>query len=276
MKRNPEHHLARFIPAVLASALTGALLSGAALAHDLWIEPSATVLSGEEARITFDAAAGNTKFVYDHRPLGTDNVRVIGPDGKSVQVLNPHTGSVRSSFDLLLKMDGTYRVAIVNAGVFASWKENGENKRWRGSAADFAKNVPKNATELRVTESAGRIETFVTKGKPSAVKTTGAGMEMVVNPHPNDLYAGETAVFTLLMDGKPAPDREIEVVGGSRYRDEVEEMTLKTDSKGQFSIKWPRAGLFWVHSDMSDTKTSVPQASRRNVSYVGTFEVLPQ
>jgi len=261
------------IPAVLLAA---SLLSSTALAHDLWLEPSATVLSGEQARVTFDAAAGNTKFVYDHRPLGTDNVSVTGPNGQPVDILNPHTGSVRSSFDLLLKEDGTYRVAIVNNGVFASWKENGANKRWRGQAADLGKNVPQKAQELRVTESAGRIETFVTKGKPSEVKTTGVGMEMLVAPHPNDLYAGEAAVFTLLMDGKPAPDMEIELVGGSRYRDEIYEQTLKTDSKGQFSITWPRAGLFWVHSDLSDNKTSVPLASRRNVSYVGTFEVLPQ
>jgi len=263
-------------PAMLATALSASLFSSAVRAHDLWIEPSATVLSGEEARVTFDAAAGNDKFVYNHRPLGTDNVRVTGPDGKPVDILNPHTGSVRSSFDLLLKADGTYRVAIVNNGVFASWKENGTNKRWRGNAADLAKNVPQKAEDLRVTQSAGRIETFVTKGKPSEVKLTGVGMEMQVKPHPNDLYAGETAVFTLLMDGKPAPNMEIEVVGGSRYRDDVNEMTLKTDAKGQFSIQWPRAGLFWVHSDLSDDKTSVPRASRRNVSYVGTFEVLPQ
>ena len=257
--------------------LAAGLFAGAAQAHDVWIEPSATVLSGEEARVTFDAAAGNDKFQYNHRPLPLNALQIVGPDGKPVEALNQHSGDLRSSFDLRLTADGTYRVALVRNGVFARWKENGENKRWMGSADDLAKNVPQKADELAVSESVSRIETFVTKGKPSKVEPTGKGMELIADPHPNDLYAGETAKFTLLIDGKPAPGLEIEIVrNGSRYRDSVEEIEAKTDDQGQFSVKWPQAGLYWVHSDVSDEKTTVPAAQRRNVSYVGTFEVLPE
>lgn len=257
--------------------LAAGLFAGAAQAHDIWIEPSATVLSGEEARVTFDAAAGNDKFQYNHRPLPTGGLQIIGPDGKPVEALNVHTGDLRSSFDLRLKQDGTYRVAIVNDGLFARWKENGENKRWMGRPEDLAKNVPQKAEDLMVAERVGRVETFVTKGKPSQVAPVGKGMELVADPHPNDLYAGETTGFTLLVDGKPATGLEVEIVGdGSRYRDSVEEIKVKTDDKGQFSVKWPRAGLFWVHADTTSDKTTVPAAKRRNISYVGTFEVLPQ
>ncbi len=261
------------VPTLLAAGL----FAGAAQAHDQWIEPSATVLSGEEARVTFDAAAGNDKFQYNHRPLPLNALVITGPDGKPVEALNQHSGDLRSSFDLRLKTDGTYRVALVRDGVFARWKENGENKRWMGSAADLAKNVPAKADDLNVSESVSRIETFVTKGKPTKVEATGKGLELFADPHPNDLYAGETTNFTVLMDGKPAAGLEIEVaVDGIRYRDASEEFTTKTDDKGQFSIKWPRAGLFWIHTDISDEKTTVPAAKRRNTAYVGTFEVLPQ
>lgn len=261
------------VPTLLAAGL----FAGAAQAHDAWIQPSATVLSGEEARVTFDAAAGNDKFQYNHRPLPLNALQIIGPDGKAVEALNQHSGDLRSSFDLRLKADGTYRVALVRDGVFARWKENGENKRWMGTAEDLAKNVPQKADELAVSQSISRIETFVTKGKPSKVVATGKGLELFAEPHPNDLYVGETTQFTLLMDGKPAAGLEIEIAtDGSRYRDTTEELTAKTDEKGRFSIKWPHAGLFWLHTDISDDKTTVSAAKRRNVSYVGTFEVLPQ
>lgn len=261
------------VPTLLAAGL----FAGAAQAHDAWIQPSATVLSGEEARVTFDAAAGNDKFQYNHRPLPLNSLQIIGPDGKPVEALNPHSGDLRSSFDLRLKADGTYRVALVRDGVFARWKENGENKRWMGSADELAKSVPQKADDLVVSQSVSRIETFVTKGKPSKIAPTGKGMELFVEPHPNDLYAGETTQFTLLMDGKPAANLDIEIAtDGSRYRDDAEDLKAKTDDKGRFSFKWPRAGLYWIHADTSDDKTTVAAAKRRNISYVGTFEVLPQ
>jgi uncharacterized GH25 family protein len=261
---------------LFSTFLAAGLLASAAQAHDLWIQPSATVLSGDEARVTFDAAAGNDKFYYNHRPLPTRNLRITGPDGKPVEALNVHTGDVRSSFDLRLKTDGTYRVALVNGGVLARWKENGANKRWMGAASELAKNVPANAQDLSITERAGRVETFVTKGKPSKVEAVGEGMELIADPHPNDLYAGETTRFTLLVDGKPAPGLDIKIAtDGSRYRDTPEDISAKTDAEGNFSIKWPRPGLFWIHAETSDGKTTVAAAKQRGLSYAGTFEVLP-
>ena len=261
------------VPTLLAAGL----FAGAAHAHDTWIQPSATVLSGEEARVTFDAASGNNKFEYNHRPLPLNALQVTGPDGKPVEAINQHTGDLRSSFDLRLKEDGTYRVAIVRDGVFARWKEGDANKRWMGSPDELEKSVPKDAKDLSISERLGRIETFVTKGKPSKVEPTGKGMELISEPHPNDLYAGETANFTLLLDGKPAAGLEVEIVrNGARYRDDPEEIKATTDDKGQFSVEWPQAGLYWVHADTSDDKTTVSAAEKRGVSYVGTFEVLPE
>ncbi|MGK9872226.1 DUF4198 domain-containing protein, partial [Salmonella enterica subsp. enterica] len=84
-------------------------------------------------------------------------------------------GRYRSTFDVHLTAPGTYKLAVVNNGLFASYKENGQTKRWRGSADEFAQKVPANAQELQVTQSESRLETFVTAGKPTtqALKTTG-------------------------------------------------------------------------------------------------------
>ena len=84
-------------------------------------------------------------------------------------------------------------------------------KRWRGTAENFAKEVPQNAEELQATYLQSRIETFVTSGKPTTdtLKPTGVGLELAPVTHPNDLVAGKTATFQLLLDGKPAANVKI-------------------------------------------------------------------
>ncbi len=265
----------RLIPALFAAAL---LVPATSLAHDFWLEPSATVLSGDDAYITVDAGSGNDKFYYNHRPLGLDNLVITSPSGKSVKAENEFKGKLRSGFDVNLTEDGTYRIALVtDGGIFARWKEGDENKRWFGKAEDLEKKVPKDAKDLVVRERVQRIETFVTKGNPTDLEPVKKGLALSGDTHPNDLYAGETAQFVLTLDGEPAKDLEVEIVrDGSRYRDAVEEITVKTDDQGRFEVKWPQAGLYWLHADTKDSKTSAPAASERGIAYVATLEVLPQ
>lgn len=258
-----------------ACALTVGLAT-ATHAHNLWLLPSSTVLSKADW-VTVDAAVSNDVFFFNHRPLNVQSLQVVGPDGTTVPVENAHSGKLRTVFDVNLTKPGTYRLAIVNAGLNASWKDAaGQTKRWRGTPENFAKQVPADAQELRVTQSAGRIETFVTVGKPSVYKPSGAGLELIPVTHPNDLVKGEKATFVMHVDGKPTPDVEVVVVaGGTRYRDSIGELKLKTDAKGEFSVTWPGAGMYWIDADLNDSKTSVPQAKERRLSYVGTVEVLP-
>ena len=199
--------------------------------------PSSTVLSGADSWITVDAAVGNDKFHFNHAPLRLDGLAVTAPDGSAAEAENLNRGKLRSTFDLQLKQSGTYRVAVVNDGVFARWKEDGKPKRYFGKPEGMAQAVPAKADELEVSQSLGRVETFVTAGKPSAVKPVGRGLELAPVTHPNDLYAGETATFQMLLDGQPAPDLEMTIVaGGIRYRDQVGEIKAKTDKDGKFSV----------------------------------------
>ncbi|WP_369937233.1 DUF4198 domain-containing protein [Xanthomonas tesorieronis] len=263
----------------LLAVAIAAVLPFSALAHKAWLQPSQTVLAGERPWITVDAAVSNDLFYFNHVPLRLDSLVITAPDGSAVQPQNPATGKYRSVFDVELVQTGTYRLALVNDGLFANWNENGQRKRWRGNAASFASEVPKDAKDLQVSQTLGRVETFVTNGAPNqtALKPSGRGLELVPVTHPNDLFAGEKATFKLHIDGKPAPGLEVEIVrGGTRYRNTQDELKLTTDAQGSFSVTWPEAGMYWLETTSEDAKTSLPQAKQRRLSYVATLEVLPQ
>ncbi|TBU98945.1 DUF4198 domain-containing protein [Stutzerimonas kirkiae] len=268
-----------------------------AQAHRAWLLPSATVLSGEAPWITVDAAVSNDLFYFEHFPLRLQGIGDLGqeqpgarprpaaqlqlfaPDGSPAKAENGSIGRYRSTFDVELKQKGTYKIAVANSGLFASWKENGQNQRWMGSAEAFAKAVPAKADDLKVSQNDTRMEVFVTSGNPTetVLKTTGKGLELAPITHPNDLFAGETAEFAFLLDGKPAADVEISVVpGGNRYRDDLGEINLKTDAQGKVAITWPTAGMYWLEAELKTTEGVSKPASERRASYSVTLEVLPQ
>ena len=261
------------------SLALAALLPLSALAHKAWLQPSQTVLAGTNPWITVDAAVSNDLFYFNHVPLRLDNLVITAPDGSTVQPQNSATGKYRSVFDVELKQQGTYRIAAVNSGLSGSWEVDGKPKRWRGTPATFATEVPKDAKNLQVSQSVGRNETFVTNGSPNdtALKPTGEGLELVPVTHPNDLFAGEQATFKLQIDGKPAAGLDVEITrGGTRYRNAQDEIKVRTDANGEFSVTWPEAGMYWLETGSEDSKASLPQARQRRLSYVATLEVLPQ
>ena len=252
-------------------------LATPASAHRLWMLPSATVLSGGDQWVTVDAAVSNDLFYFEHQPLRLDGLTVTAPDGSSAKPENLSTGKYRSTFDLHLTQPGTYKMAVTNEGVFGSYKLNGEQKRFRAMGGKLPE-IPETATEVRLSENQGRLEVFVTSGKPSdtVLKPTGKGLELVPETHPNNLAAGEDGKFALVLDGQPARDVEVEIVpGGNRYRQKLNDFKAKTDKDGKFTVKWPEAGMYWLSASVQDDKSSIKNA-RRRATYTATFEVLPQ
>lgn len=261
-----------------ALALGLALVAApAAEAHRAWLKPQTTVLSGEQAWVTLDAGISNTLFLADHAAMRLEGLTIVNPDGSTSAPQNPSTGKYRSTFDAALPKPGTYRVAVVTEGVMASYKVGDETKRWRGQAAELATAIPAGASEVRVTQSQRRIETFVSLGAPNAtaLKPTGKGLELEFLTHPNDLAAGEAAQFRLLMDGKPAPDVEVEVVlGDTRYRAAGVEQKVKSAADGLLKITWPEAGMYWLEASVRGGQATIPNAQRSS-TYVATLEVQP-
>ncbi|MFT3907755.1 MAG: DUF4198 domain-containing protein [Steroidobacteraceae bacterium] len=257
-----------------------ALLPLSAEAHKLWLMPSKTVLNTGEW-VTFDVGASTQPFVKDHAAARLDNLQITAPDGTRVEAQNTATGRLRSTFDLQLTQAGTWRVALVSSGISASWSEAGQMKRWpqRGAPStpeDFAKAVPANATDLKVSQMQNRVESFVTAGTPggSAVKPLGKGLELTPVTGFNDLFAGEAATFQFLLDGKPAPDLKVELIADrAQYRNAMEEQALVTDARGQLQITWKTPGLYWLSASIQDQNGEAP-AKERRASYTAILEVL--
>ncbi len=272
-----------------------------AQAHRAWMLPSATVLSGEDPWVTVDAAVSNDLFYFEHFPLRLQGIgiaadapaggppgmrarpapalQVTAPDGTMVAAENGNLGRYRSSFDLHLTKKGTYKLAVINDGLFASWKEDGKPRRWMGSPASFARDVPAQAQALKVAQTSSRMEVFVTSGNPTrtVLEPTGKGLELVPVTHPNDLFAGEEAEFAFLLDGKPAAGVAVSVIpGGNRYRDQLGEITATTDAAGKVRITWPKAGMYWLEAEVSTDQGVSEPATVRRASYSATLEVLPQ
>lgn len=270
-------------------------------AHRAWMLPSATILSGEAPWVTVDAAVSNDIFYFEHFPLQIEgvgepfvrpgstpnpnaparpraNLEVFKPDGSLAKPQFGNTGRYRSTFDVELDQKGTWKMAIANQGLFASYEIDGERKRWSGALADLNKQVPAKAEKLQVTQTSSRMEVFVTSGGPTekVLATTGKGLELVAKTHPNDLVAGEQAEFALVLDGKPATDVEITIIAeGIRYRDNLDEIQLKTNAKGEFSVEWPQAGMYWLEavSRQELSKDAAPVTQRRD-TYTATLEVM--
>lgn len=279
------------IKSLLLAAVAMIAATTPAMAHRQWLLPSATIFSGTDAWVTVDGAASNDLFFPDHQPLRLDGVKAWAPDGTEAKIENGATGRHRSMFDVKLDKPGTWKIGTAQNGVSGTFKVDGVEWRVGGrrgpppppgapaqpnSVASVAE-IPANATDLQITESAGRNEIFVTTGEPTdtVFQPTDKGLEMVPVTHPSELVAGETARFKFLVDGKPAANLKVDVLpGGKRYRDDDGLMQVVTGADGVAQINWPQAGMFWLNTTYSDDKPTVARATARRLSYTSTLEVM--
>ncbi|MGN6288338.1 MAG: DUF4198 domain-containing protein [Sphingopyxis terrae] len=268
---------------IAASAALALFAAAPAQAHRQWMLPSSTALSGDDVWVTVDAAVSNDLFYFEHQPLRLDAVKAWAPDGSEAPIENKATGRYRSTFDVHLTQKGTWRIASVADMLMGSYDLDGKTERLpRGTtAANLAERLPAGATNVQTAEANNRNEIFVTVGEPTTTlfTPTGKGIELVPVTHPNDLFAGETATFQFLLDGKPAAGLPVTVIpGGIRYRDQLGQIDLKTGADGTVAVNWPEPGMYWLN-------VTTPQAEReegaggppplaRRASYVTTLEVM--
>ncbi|MBC2605909.1 DUF4198 domain-containing protein [Pelagicoccus albus] len=264
--------------AILLTVLGLVGLVGQASAHRLWILPSYTVLSGEDQWVSFEAAVSNNLFYPNHVALRLDGVHAISPSGQELELQSPAQGKIRSSFELQLKEQGTYRIYSGGGMMFASWTEDGEKKRKRGTDKEFAAMDLASMEDLQLRKNINRVETYVSAGEPTDITPSGKGLELEFISHPNDLYTGETAQFRVLLDGKPSSGQKITVVkGNDRYRDTEGSLELESDSEGLIEVSWDQAGRYWINGSTQIAGGEFHGYEvKRGASYTLVVEVLPE
>jgi uncharacterized GH25 family protein len=270
----------RLLTRTIAAAALAAGVASPAAAHRQWMLPSATTFSSDDMWVTVDAAVSNDLFYFEHRPLRIADMKVRAPDGSEGKIENAATAHYRSTFDVHLTQQGTYKIGTFSETLIGSYDLNGKTERLpRGTTKEtLAQAIPASATNVRTAEALNRNEIYVTVGAPTTTvfEPGGKGIELVPVTHPNDLVAGEAATFRFLLDGKPAAGLPVTVIpGGIRYRDQLGEMNLKTGADGEVSVTWPQPGMYWlnVRTAAADGERAQP-APQRRASYVTTLEVL--
>src|SRR3546814_14920518 len=110
---------------------------------------------------------------------------------------------------------------------------------WSSDVCSSDLRVPAGATDVQTAEANNRNEIFVTVGAPTTTlfTPTGKGIELVPVTHPNDLFAGESATFQFLLDGKPAEGLPVTgLPGGIRYRDQLGQVDLPQVAGGNVDL----------------------------------------
>lgn len=254
-------------------------------AHRLWIFPHETIKAGNagpDTWVTFDVAISDDIFHIDHAaPKLLEPISVLLPSGEQTVPQDYHNGKLRSTFDVNLSEEGTYKIFTASTGLQARWQtEDGKKGFWlergsKGNPSELGKAIPANAKNVEITQSSRRVEALVTLGKPStrAFTITNRGLEYFPITHPADFARGESAKLKFLMDGVPAAGAEITLVrGGSRYRQALEEQKFVADKDGIIEILWSEPGSYWLGASYKDSLAPAP-AKQRSGSYSLSFEV---
>ena len=270
-------------------------------AHGRYVLPSHTSLSANlddknlnspAQAVAFTASITNDIFHPD-KPLADDGkgnaeksyqpffkrlkTYVTQPDGER-RDMQWRAFSRFSASDLVIKQEGSYRVTIeqLSSPMTTYRTADGQPARAFGPKPK----LPEGAKDITRLATASRVETFITMNTPSneVLKPAAEGLSLGGPTHPNDLFAQEPVVLSVFFDGAPMKaGREVHITpGGTRHRNDREEIIAVTNDKGEFTVTFPRAGFYHLEAAMEvagekDSGIDV----RHNTLYV-TLEVFPQ
>jgi uncharacterized GH25 family protein len=264
----------------LVTAAVAALLlavTSSATAHKRWLLPSDFALSDAEV-VVVDFSASNNIFYVD-KAMPAAVAKVLAPSGEPVSVEAVHQGQRRGSFEVPVEQPGTYRIYAAGPPVyFVAYQMPGQAKpeRVRGDLAALRAKVPAEATNIRFASSQALIETYVSLGENSTPASVAGytGLSMIPQTHPSELYADEPGVFRFAMNGEPAVGLSVTAIAeGTRYRDDLREISVVTDERGEAVIHWPAPGRYLVEA-MVEREQPGAEIATRYFGYFLTLEVL--
>lgn len=229
-------------------------LSFSAQAQRAWLLPSATVLSGSEPWVTLDAAVSNDLFFLNNKALPLQGLTVTAPDGRQAEPEHLVSSRLRSSFDVHLVQPGTWKIALLQNTpatnpLPSSPLPSSPPTSSPPTSSPLPGNPPPSSVPGQARDTQLRVETYITLGQPTThvMQLAGQGLEIVPVTHPADLVSGESAQFSVWLDGQPLANAEVEVVrGGVRYQDRAYAVAFASDRQGLIRVRWPGPGMYWL------------------------------
>ncbi len=269
-------------------AILNLLFQQSAYAHARWIIPSHNTLSGDKPQtITVDMSISNELFKPDHafKPNTGAALKRPGPPPADLQAITPdqqwlknipfNDFTRKSVGSITLDQSGTYRILLQQQAIqFMQFiKENGDKGRAFGSREQA--DVPTGASNIKQVTMISTIDSFVSRNTFTPVQPLDQGLAIQPITHPNELFAGETARFSLLLNGQPllTPISLQVVAGQTRYRNDRQVIKLKSNNKGEFNVTWPHAGLYLIEAE-TNIKTQGSDITK--YALYTTLEVNPE
>jgi len=275
---------------LLSLASTVALVSLSSNAHERYILPSHTLLSGDKAQtVTLTSSISNDIFHPD-RPFGDNgkyqgdlenlfsilSSEMVNADGKVTQGPEWQAYTRLSVADVEIKHSGTHRVSLVQPDVFMTTFKKADGTPWRL----FGKNpeLPEGATDVVKRTTSSRVETFVTLNAPSkqATQPTGKGLEVMGHTHPNDLFVGENISMQLFFEGEPVSGKVALIRGATRHRNDRDERVLKVNENGMFSFEAEHAGFYLLTAAHDVSMSKDHEVDFKHYGLMLTLEVFPE
>ncbi|MCH7336981.1 DUF4198 domain-containing protein [Acinetobacter sp. NIPH 2699] len=247
------------------------------------------VFDSKSDNVSFQSGITIEKFFVPSRNFKT-SYQITAPNGHTQQVNAAAELKAFNIAEFSLDGEGTYRIRTQNATgnpskyalVDGRWLRvraprpananpmpQQANTEQKAPAQAPSNQPPRFITEDKIPAKAKTAQTinhyiaesFVTKGKPSAIPAvSNKGFELKFITHPNELYAGEALKAVVLMNGKPVPNVEFDIFkGASNYTaNERRELPhVKTNAKGELDIKLEQAGIYLI-------TTAYPEANSDN------------
>jgi uncharacterized GH25 family protein len=264
-------------------SLTALLLAGSAHAHTRWILPTHFNVSAEEGKknvwIMADVTASNETFHVD-KPMGSDNLTILQPNGKSSRADSSFRGHRKSVVDINLTENGTYKMFIAgDTRYVTSYKMPGSDKAKRMrdvNKANRDQRLPKGATDVKTMAASSQVMTFITLNQPTdnfGIKKQ--GLELMPITHPSDIAQNEETTLQFLFDGKPQANVSIEIIkDGSRYRNDAGVQTFKTDKSGNVTFTLAEAGRYILVAKHRAKAKNNPLAEMVSGQIFLTFEAV--
>lgn len=279
---------------LLIACLVGLSTSTPIFAHERFIVPSHTLLSGDKPQtVTLTASISNAIFHPD-KPFGDSNTgadvgklknlfntlehTVIDPKGNTTNTTRWQAFSRMSVADVALNTSGTYRIGLNQPDVFMTTftKADGTPSRIFGPEP----NIPQGATNIIRRTTSSRVETFVTLNSTSlaAVTPTGNGVEIAGESHPNDLFVNEEANFQLFYHGKPLTDnaRVKLIKAGTRHRNNRDERKIAITNQGEISFTPEQAGFYYLAVETMFKAPNDENIDVKHYSLYLSLEVFPE